>query len=658
MKIKVLWLSAAILFSIANVTGQVNDKVLMTIDGNPVYSSEFVRILTKNLNQQDEKPDMSEALDVFVNFKLKVKAAEDEGIDTTQVYISDLAQYRSQLAKPYLMDQTVTQDLLDEAWERSQIEFKSSHILFGVVADAPPADTMRAYQKAIKYKERIEAGEDFAELAKEVSDDPSAQTNGGDLGYYTVFDLLYQFENAAYNTPLNVVSEPVRTDFGYHLIKVTDRIPTRGQVRVAIILKSSMYGMQEDEYVTLKNEIFQIHDKLKAGEDFGDLAGKYSDDKNSGPRGGLLPWFGVGNKPKDFENGAFSVENIGEFSEPIQTQLGWYIFKLIDKKIPSREEMSPTLERKIARDGTRSAKSKIVIVDRLKKEYGFKVNTANLEEFYRLVDPSIFSGRWDPNPALQKRGILFTLNGENFLQTAFAKHLILNVKEAREIPIAEFVDNKFEDFVQNTVLIYEETQLDKKYPEFRDLYQEFRDGNLLFEIMDKKVWTKASTDTSGLKTFYRNNKSNYMWDERLNGAIIYCKADNKLDEMAEEIHSAVKKYSKSDTSAKALEEVIAEVSEKYSGSFEINNGPFLRNGNTITDNIKWKKGVSGIVKHDDSHTFVWVRSILEPMPKSMSEAKGQATADYQEYLDKEWIKELRTKYSVKVNEEVLQNIQL
>ena len=658
MKIKALWLSAAILFSIINVIGQEKDQVLLTLEGNPVYSSEFVRILTKNLSYQDERPDIRESLAIFVNFKLKVKAAEDEGIDTTQVFIRDLAQYRSQLAKPYLMDQTVTKKLLNEAWERSQIEFKSSHILVGVVADAPPGDTLRAYQRAVKFKERIEAGEDFSELAKEVSDDPSAKTNGGDLGYYTVFDLLYQFENAAYNTPVNEVSDPVRTDFGYHLIKVTDRIPTRGQIRVATIQKSSMFGMQEDEYVELKNEIFQIYDKLEAGEDFGELAKKYSDDKNAANRGGLLPWFGVGNKPKDFENGAFSVKNIGEYSEPVQTQMGWYIFKLIDKKFPTIEEMSPILERKIARDGTRSAKSITVIVDRLKKEYGFKVNKPNLEEFYRLVDPSIFAGRWDPNPALQKRGILFTLNGKNFLQNEFATHLALTVKESRELPIAEFVDSKFNDFVQSAILAYEETQLEKKYPEFRDLYKEFRDGNLLFEVMDKKVWTKASTDTIGLETFYHNNKNRYMWDERMNGTIIYCKAEEKLEEMAEEMHKAVSKYSRSDTSVKALEEVLEEVSIKYSGSFETRNGPFLKDGNTITDNIKWKKGVSDIITDDNSHTFVWVRSILEPMPKSMSEAKGQSTADYQEYLDKEWIKDLRSKYSIEINEEVLQNIQL
>ena len=286
------------------------------------------------------------------------------------------------------------------------------------------------------------------------------------------------------------------------------------------------------------------------------------------------------------------------------------------------------------------------------------MNKANLEEFYRLVDPSIFSGRWDPNPALQKNGILFTINKKNYLQNEFAKYLALKVRESREIPIAEFVDKKFIEFVEETVLSYEETQLEKKYPEFRDLYKEFRDGNLLFEVMDKKVWTKASTDSAGLESFYHANKENYQWEERLNGTIIYCKADTSLPEMAEEMHKAVSKYIKTDTSLKPIEEVLEEISVKYSGSFETQNGPFLRGENPITDNIKWKKGLSDIRQDENSRFFVWVRGILEPMPKSLSEARGQATADYQEYLDKEWIKKLRSKYSVKVDEKVLQSIQL
>ena len=658
MKSKALWLSLAILFSAINTFSQEQDQVLLTIDKKPVYSSEFVRILTKNLHHQDEKPDIEESIDIFINFKLKVKAAEDEGIDTTEEFIRDLKQYRSQLAKPYLMDQKVTKELLDEAWERSQVEYRSSHILIGIAKDASPGDTLLAFQKAANFKMRLNDGEDFAELAKEVSDDPSARTNGGDLGFYTVFDLVYPFENAAYNTSVGEVSEPVRTEFGYHLIKITERIPTRGQIKVAIILKSSMYGMSEEEHATLKTEIDQIYDKLVSGADFGETAMKYSEDKNSGSRGGQLPWFGVGNKPKDFEQAAFSLKNIGDFSEPVLTQLGWYIFKLIDRQIPTREEMASTFERKISRDASRSAKSIKVITDRLKQEYDFSINQKNYEEFYRLVDPSIFKERWDPNPALQKKGVLFSLNGKDYLQAEFAKFLTLNMRESREVPIAEFLDKRFTSFIETSILAYEETQLDRKYPEFRDLYQEFRDGNMLYEVMDKKVWSKASADTVGLKDFYDTNKDSYLWGERLNGTIIYCKTDLDLDKMVDEMHKAVTKYSKSDTSAKALEEVLEEVAVKYSGSFELRSGPFSKNENPLTDNIKWKKGVSEIIIEDNSRIFVWVRSILEPMPKNLREARGQITADYQDFLDKQWISELKEKYSVEINKDVLKGIQL
>ncbi len=658
MKFKALWLSLAILLSVNNSFSQEQDPVLFTIDNKPVYTSEFVRITTKNLQQQDDKPNLQESLDIFINFKLKVKAAEEEGIDTTKVFIRDIAQYRRQLAKPYLQDQKVTEDLLDEAWKRSQEEFRASHILVGVVRDAPPGDTLRAYQRAAKIKERLDAGEDFAQLAMEISDDPSAKTNGGDLGFHAVFDFIYLFENAVFNTPVGGISEPFRTEFGYHIITVAERIPTRGQIKIAVILKSSMYGMSEEEHAIIKSEIDEIYKKLVSGEKFEDLAMKYSDDKNSGSRGGQLPWFGVGNKPQDFQEAAFSIKNIGDYSEPVLTQMGWYIFKLLEHKIPVREKMTTIFERKIARDADRSAKSKSVITERLKEEYNFKVNQNNYEEFYRLVDPSIFGARWDPNPALQKNDILFSLDGKNFPQSDFAKYLALNMRETREVPIAEYLDKQFSEFIETTILTYEETQLEKKYPEFRNLFLEFRDGNLLFEVMDKRVWTKASKDTVGLQDFYKSNKANYMWGERLNGTIIYCKAESDLDIMAEEMHKAVKKYSKTDTSAKPLEEVLGEVAEKYSGSFELSSGPFSKNENPISDNVKWKKGVSDLMKDDNSRIFVWTRSILESMPKTIREARGQITADYQDFLDKEWIKELRQKHSVVIDENVLQNIKL
>lgn len=653
-----LWLTITLIFLATSSFTQDNDKVLLTIDNEPVYASEFVRILTKNLQNQNEKPDIEESLELFINFKLKVKAAEDEAIDTTQVFIRDLGQYRSQLAQPYLLDQKVTKELLDEAWERSQLEVRTSHILVGLKSDAPPSDTLLAFQRAAKFRDRLLAGEDFAELAREVSDDPSAKENGGDLGYYTVFDLVYPFENAAYKTPVGKISDPVRTDFGYHIIKVTDKIPTRGQIKVSVILKSRIYGMTQEEEARMKTEIDEIYAKLQAGEDFAELAREYSDDKNTGSRGGQVPWFGVGSKAKDFEEAAFGIKNIGDYTEPVLTQMGWYIIKLDDRKIPSKEEMTPVLERRISRDGSRSAKSRKVITDRLKAEYNFKVNKKNYEEFYRLVDPSIFEERWDPNPALQKNGVLYTLDGKDYPQSDFARFLALNMRETNEVPISEFVDKQFDDFIQNSILKYEESQLERKYPEFRDLYKEFRDGNLLFEITDKKVWSKASADTIGLKAFYQKNKNNYMWGERLNGTIIYCKSDNNVDEMAREMQSAVNKYSKSDTDQPAVEEILNEIALKYSGSFELSSGPFSKGENAIAEQVKWKKGVSDIIAEKDARIFVWIRSILEPMPKAFSETRGQVTADYQEYLDKEWIRELRNKYSVEIDENVLKGIKI
>ncbi len=646
-----------ILFALISSTStQAQDQVLFTIDGEPVMVSEFTRILNKNL-QNDATSDLQESLDLFINFKLKVKEAMSLGLDTTDQFIKELERNRKEIAKPYLLDQTVNQQLINEAFERSLEEVRSSHILVGVKLDAPASDTLRAYQKAVKIRNRLMAGEDFSLVAQEVSEDPSAQTNGGDLGYYTAFQLVYPFENAIYNTPVGSISEPIRTQFGYHIVRVTDRRPSRGQIQVAIILKAFNYAMTEEEKLDVKVEIDRIYEKIEVGEDFADLANKYSDDRNTGSRGGMTRWFGVGEQPPDFQEAAFGLKNIGDISEPVETSMGWYIFKLMGRKpIPTKEEIEPLLARKISRD-SRSAKSKKAVALKLKKEYNYKLNKSNYEEFYRLVDPSIFNATWDPTPALNKHGVLFSLGEHKVLQSTFAEFLALNMKEASASTIAEFVDAEFEKFSEAKILAFEESQLENKYPEFKYLYQEFRDGNLLFEITDKVVWSKAIQDTTGLQQFYENNKMNYLWDERLDAFIVTCKSENDLAGFSQRVRKEINKQSKKKLTQEEITELIGALVDPNSGdSFEITAGPFSKTDHWLIDEIKWKKGITDLRQEDDANLFVWVQEVVKPMPKKLNEAKGQITADYQDFLEKEWVNSLKNKYSIVINEENLKSI--
>lgn len=658
MKMKSLFLGFCIgvLLVSTGSHAQNQDQVLFTIDGEPVYVSEFTRILNKNI-QGSTQSDIKESFDLFVNFKLKVKEAEALGYDTTKQFKSELKLNRDQIAKPYLLDQNVNDQLLEEAYQRSLEEVRSSHILVGLTRDAPPADTLRAYQKAMKIKHRLLGGEDFSTVAKEVSEDPSAQSNGGDLGYYTVFQLVYPFENAIYSTPIGEISDPIRTQFGYHIVKVTDRRKTRGQLQVAIILKAFNYAMTDEERAEVKTEIYRIDSLLKAGTEFSDLAKKYSDDRNTGNQGGVMRWFGVGSFPFEFENAAFNLKEIGEVSQPVETQMGWYLIKLLGKKDnPPKEEVLPTLARTISRK-PRAAKSRSEIARKLKVEYSYSLNKENFEEFYRLVDPSIFDARWDPIMALQKTGILFTLGDMKVLQRDFARYLSINMKQITATTIAEFVDQEFAKFEEAKILEYEDSQLEKKYPEFKALYQEFREGNLLFEIMDKQVWSKAAEDSAGLARFYEENKTNYMWEERAEGYIIRMKSMTDAERFAGAVRDRISKGGKDIFSKSDLEEILKEEQDTVAGdTYEVLAGPFEHGSNRIIDGMKWKKGEIQTSVEGSTTIISWIKQIKKPEPKLLAEAKGQVLASYQENLEKQWVNDLKEKYSVVINNEALESI--
>lgn len=635
------------------------EKPLFTINDKPVYTNEFTRILNKNKsNISGQQPDIKESLELYINFRLKVLEAKSMGYDTTAKFRTELEQYRVQLAKPYLMDQQVTEDLVKEAYERSKWEVRASHIMAGVKMDAPASDTLIAYKKAMNIRDRLLKGENFADLAREASDDPSAKTNGGDLGYFTVLWMVYPFENAVYNMKPGEISMPVRTQFGYHILTVTDKRPARGKVQVASIYKSFDYNSSEADKARIKEDITNIYLQLRSGADFGELFRKYSDDRNQTTRGEAGYWIGINEREPAFEEAAFALKNPGDISEPVLTSMGYFIIRLLDRKpMESFEEAKSGLYYKISRMPDRALKSEEAVVDKLKKEYNFKVNQAGLEEFYRLVDPSVFEGRWDANPALAKNGVLFTIGDHTVLQSEFAKFLALNNRQSTVRTIAEYVDDKFREFSKGVILKYEESKLSDKYPEYRDLYEEFRDGNLFFEIADKMVWSKASQDSAGLARFFNERHTSYMWPERLDAIIIDCKGSNNRGKMIEDFKATLNKNCKNGCTGSDVQKYLSDVLNKYNGnSFDIQDKMFAKGDQYVTDQIKWKKGASEVFVNPDSQSFVWVNQIVAPQPKKLEDIKGIVIADYQEYLDQEWIKSLRQKYQVKINQDVLSQI--
>jgi peptidyl-prolyl cis-trans isomerase SurA len=645
------FLTVAVISAAGIAFAQDKDPVLMTIAGKNITRSEFQSIYNKNnpKNTEADSKSIDDYVQLFVNFKLKVKEAEEMGLDTTAEFRNELEGYRKQLAQPYLTDNEVNDQLLREAYERSKTDVRASHILIKLDANALPKDTLKAYNTTIALRNRILKGEDFAKVARENSQDPSAKENAGDLGYFTSMQMVYPFETAAYTTKIGEISMPVRTRFGYHLIKVVDKREAQGQIMCEHIMVKSQKGQSAADSVAAKQKIDEIYGKIKAGENFEELARQQSDDKGSAKDGGKLPLFGTGRMVMEFEKAAFGLQNNGDYTAPIKTQYGWHIIKRLDKKpIPTFEESKNELKGKVTKD-SRAQKSKESLIAKIKKENNFKENLKARDEFNTLIDSSYFEGTWSKDKASKLNKELFSIADKKYTQLDFANYLENHQTKRPKIDAGVLVKTTYEQFVNDNCIAYQETVLDKKFPDFKALMQEYRDGILLFDLTDKKVWGKAVKDTAGIEDFYQKNKNNYMWEERVEATIYTC-ANTAI---ADQTRKLIKKQEKSNISNDSLMNIVNKDSQL---NLKIENGKFLKNENDMVDKVKWQVGISENMTKNNQVIFVKINKVLPPDVKKLSEARGLVTSDYQNYLEKEWIESLRKKYTVNIDRSVLSTV--
>ena len=643
--------------------GQENDPVLIRINGHTVTRTEFSEVYYKN-NLAMEVADprsVEEYLDLYINFKLKVLEAQALGLDTNPAFIQELASYREQLARPYFYDQDVSDQLIEEAYDRQQYDIRASHILISVGEHAPASDTLEAYKRIMAIYERIKDGESFSDVARQESEDPSARDraatanrpafrgNAGDLGYFTVFNMVYPFESAAYNTPVGELAGPVRSSFGYHLIKVTDRLPAMGRARAAHIMVNSPAGTPAQQAAAHQEKINEIYQRLKKGEDFESLAQEFSDDRPSAQRGGLLPEFTSNRMVPEFIKAISGMENSGDISSPVKTDFGWHIVRLIEKTPPrSFEDEYFNLKNQVSRDD-RSHLGKEVVLKRLKKEYEFREFPEHLEEITQRLDASIFEGRWDRSTAEDLDQPLISFAGKTFTQQDFVNYLHQTQGYRTPENIASYTRNMYQNWVEQQIMAYEDSRLEEKYPEFRSIMQEYHDGILLFELTDQLVWSRAVEDTTGLKAFFENNQENYMWGERLE-ATIYLSKDAAT---ARRAHRQIRQAARRGQDHAA---VLESMNEQTHTDVSARHGLYEKGDEPILEEVDWKTGISRPFDWNGRVAIVHIHHVLPAQPKQMNEIRGMLIADYQNHLEKLWVKGLREKYQVDVSEEVLQSI--
>ncbi|MEJ6798381.1 MAG: peptidylprolyl isomerase [Crocinitomicaceae bacterium] len=637
-----------------NLFGQT-DAIIMEIDGKPVTKSEFLQIYLKNNNDPKyDKETMDEYMELFRKFKLKVAEAEALGYDTVPRLKKELEGYRKQLATPYLTDSSMNQIMVKESYDRVSEEIRASHILLRLNPDVIPKDTLLAYNRLIKMRKEIMDGKDFEMVAKgkNGSEDPSVKDNGGDLGYFTAFQMVTPFEDAAYTTPIGEVSMPIRTKFGYHIIQVVDKRPARGTITAAHIMvtKGDNSGAEEEgSSASAKKKIDEIYMRLKNGEDFEGLAKQFSDDPSTNSKGGVLPTFGSGTTTRmvtNFEDAAFSIQEDGGICEPIQTQYGWHIIKRLNLvPLASFDKMKKELENRVSRDD-RAKRTQDSFVKKLKQDYSYKAKSVRRVNYFKnVIDSTYFAGEFKADQ-VKKNKLLYKIDGQKIRQSEFAGFLAKTYRTQPQQSVETLVDNQYKEFEKSQILGYEESKLEMKYPAFKSLMQEYHDGILLYEVMSDKVWNEGMKDTTGLKTFFENNREDYMWGARYDAMVYEC--------LNMDVAKQVSDMTKNDTitSKHVIDKINAESQLNLSvktNKFEVDKTPFLTNANL-------KKGINPVYSFEEKYYVVKVENILPAGMKELNETRGAVTSDYQNYLEKEWLMEIEKKHPVIIYTEVLYNL--
>mgnify|MGYP001057016396 CR=1 FL=1 len=631
----------ALLFVSAQIQAQ---EVLLTVGNQEITADEFVAVYQKNKgvgNAIDPKSP-EEYLDLYIKFKLKIAEAFDQQRDTASKFIKEFEGYRAQLAKPYLSEAGSEEALIKEAYERLQQEVRAAHIMFELASSALPSDTLKVYMAMMNLREEIESGKmTFEEAARNKSADTWSAKQGGDLGYFTAFNMVYPFETGAYEQEVGAVSKPIRSQFGYHLIKTLDKRPASGTVRVRQIFFAAAEDAKLAEKQRAERSANEIYTRLKNGEDFTELVA-YSEDRKTKNRGGEMPEFGLNKMMPSFETAAFALEKPGDFSAPIQTNIGWHVIQLIERKpLPEFDALKKDIKSKVKRD-SRSQVGAKKFVNTLKRTYNFTINERNYKRTVAMVNVEEFAaGNWTAPTELNRDRVVATFADQQLLQSTVLAFWGKNQKPQKEEAVEEYLRLLLNVVSNDKIIAYEDSQLEAKYPAFKNLVREYKEGILLFDLTQEEVWNKAAQDSSGIVGHYEKIKDNFTWDDRISYKLWVAQTEKDAKKISkwvakEKLDKLSKFLTSNDALSVAVSEGTAQQKDEDVFGFVWQTAP----------------GVHGPVAYNEGFAVLQVIDYLPAGPKALNEVKGLVIASYQNELEAAWIERLQEKFEVQINEQV------
>lgn len=626
---------------------QKKKNVLLTIDSEPVYTSEFKKVFNKNLDLviEESQKNVDGYLDLFIDYKLKITEAYAQNLDKEEQYVKEFKKYQDQLSKKYLYDKRVTSQLVTEAYERGLIELNADHILIMVNNNATPSDTLKAYNKIKTIYDKAINGEDFEKLAKTYSEEPGVKNQGGKLGYFTVFQMVYPFETAAYNTKVGEISKIIRTSFGYHIIKINDRREMQPKINVSHIM---IFSNKDKKVENPEERINELYAMIMQGEPFESVAKQFSEDRNTGVKGGQIKTFGPGDlKAPKFEVEAYKLTEKGEISKPIQSSFGWHIIRLNEKyTLPTFEEQKEELEKKV-NGGARVDIVTQAVNNKIINKYGYKEGVSYSPFFNSYVTDSVLKNKWEYLPiSPEDNKTLYTIGDKNVTFNDFASYINDQQKVPKKYSNKDALLSKmYNDFQNITNEDYFKAKLEDENEEYASIINEYRNGLLVYDVMNKNIWQVAKEDSIGLKNYYEKTKGDYMWKKRLDSNIFSATDEATAIEVRKLLEEGVEvEKIKEQLNTDGKVNVIV-----VSGVFEIDQSEF-------PEDFVAKTGVSDIYKRDNFDVVIKVNEIIEPSVKEFNQVRGNVISKYQSDIENKWMQSLREKYKVEINQKSLKKV--